>query len=129
MFGFRRGGFPFFIPLLIAVAFGYLLAGGVGSAVGALLVLPLLALKLLFMVMMFGMLFRFAAGGPWGRRWDDGGSRHGPPWADHRPRPASRPTSGDEVEDDVAGDHDRDWEEALRAAKREIDKLFPDPKE
>jgi hypothetical protein len=114
MFGFRRGGFPLFIPLLIAVAFGYMLAGGVGSVVGALLFLPLLIMKVLFMLFLFGMLFRFAGGGP---------------WADRRDRTASRSTTEGGAGGDPGNQEGMDWEEAVRAAKREIDRLFPDPKE
>jgi hypothetical protein len=133
MIGFRRGGVPPFIPLLIAVAFGYMLAGGAGSAVGALLFLPLLVMKVLFMLFLFGMLFRFAGGGPWGRRWSDRGGHHGPPWADrgrwtdHRDRTASTTEGG--AGDDIDDGGGKDWEEAVRAAKREIDRLFPDPRE
>ena len=34
MFAFRRGRLPILVPLALAVAFGYLLAGGLGSALG-----------------------------------------------------------------------------------------------
>lgn len=135
MSGFRRSRFPLFIPLLIAVAFGYMLAGGVGSAVGALLFLPLLILKIVFMFFLFGLLFRFAGGGPWGRRWNEWEGHHGPPWADRaqwadrRHRAGSASPADAQAADDVDSEDAKDWEEALRAAKREIDKLFPDPEE
>lgn len=116
MFAFRRGPLPLLVPLGLAVAFGYLLAGGIGSAFGALLFLPFLIMKVVFMMLFFGFVFRMFAhradygSGHGGRR------RHHGRDADTRsePRPESDPA-------------DRDWEEALRAAKREIDKLFPNP--
>lgn len=116
MFAFRRGRLPLLVPLGLAVAFGYLLAGGIGSALGALLFLPFLIMKVVFMMLFFGFVFRmFAhrAGDPFGHgrhRW-----HHGP---DPDTRSEQRPEPDRE---------DRDWEEALRAAKREIDKLFPNP--
>ncbi len=116
MFAFRRGPLPLLVPLGLAVAFGYLLAGGIGSALGALLFLPFLIMKVVFMMLFFGFVFRMFAhradyGSGHGRR-----RRHHDRDADTRAeqRPESDPA-------------DRDWEEALRAAKREIDKLFPNP--
>jgi len=122
MFAFRRGGFPLFVPLLAAVAFGYVLAGGGGSVIGGLLFLPLLALKMMAMFFIFGMMFRFAGGGRGGV---------GQPWAwSHRHgRTATTDSAGKPAEDPVQDESERDWEEALRAAKREIDKLFPNPRE
>lgn len=126
MFGFRRGGFPMFIPLLVAVALGYALAsGGVGAVAGAVLFLPLLILKMMFMLFMFSMFFRvvggFAGGGPWGRQWHHHGGRGSEAVGESSPRQTA--------EDEAAQEEERDWEEALRRAKREIDKLFPNPKE
>jgi hypothetical protein len=93
-------------------------------------------MKVVFMLFLFGMLFRFAGGGPWGRRWSDHDGHHGPPWADrgrwadhHRDRTASRSTTRGPTGHDLDDEADDDWEEAVRAAKREIDRLFPDPKE
>ncbi len=109
MFAFRRGRLPLLVPLALAVAFGYLLAGGVGSALGALLFLPFLIMKIVFMMFFFGFMLKMFA--HWG-----GLNRHAP----HRAHGEGGPAPKAEAED-------RDWEEALRAAKREIDKLFPNP--
>lgn len=116
MFAFRRGRLPLLVPLAVAVAFGYLLAGGVGSTIGALLFLPFLIMKIVFMMLFFGFVFRMFAHGagyasaPGRRRWH------------HEPDPDARSDRSSEPDPE-----DRDWEEALRAAKREIDKLFPNP--
>ncbi len=120
MFGLRRGRMPFVLPILLAVAFGYALAGGIGSVVGALLFLPLLLLKLAFMFLFFGFVFRMFAhrGGP--------GRHHG--HAHRSPHQWAEGATTSEPEG-TAGPEDRDWEEALRRAKREIDKLFPNPEE
>lgn len=113
MFAFRRGRLPILVPLGLAVAFGYLLAGGVGSVAGALLFLPFLIMKIVFTVLFFGFVFRMFA-------HRSGYARH-----HHHRRGAD---SGTDAETRPEPDpEDRDWEEALRAAKREIDKLFPDP--
>jgi hypothetical protein len=116
MIGSRRRGFPFVIPLLAAVALGYLLAGGLGSVIGALLFLPLLIMKVLFVMFVFGVLLRFAGGG---RHW----GHHRAGYNRHRSTKSTDEPETDEPEEE------RDWEEALRAAKREIDKLFPNPRE
>jgi len=110
MYTHRRSIFP---RPLIFIAFGFLLAsmfGTVGAAAGTLLVLPLLLLKMMFVFFMFSFVFRFAgARGPWG--W----TRHrGRP---HNPRPAA-PRKPTEAE--------KDWEQAVKSAREEIDKLFPD---
>jgi len=120
MFALRRGRMPFLIPILLAVAFGYALSGGIGSVVGALLFLPLLILKLAFMMLFFGFVFRMFAyrGGP--------GWHHGR----HRGSRSSAADSAGSNEPPPATEaEDKDWEEALRRAKREIDKLFPNPRE
>ena len=103
MFAFRRGRLPLLGPLAAAVAFGYLLAGGLGSAVGALLFLPFLVMKVVFMMLFLGFVFKLFAH----RSGFAAGRSSDPPKA--------------------ATTADRDWEEAVRAAKREIDKLFPNP--
>ncbi len=122
MFAFRRGRLPFLVPLILAVAFGYLLAGGIGSVVGALLFIPFLIMKVVFMMMFFGFVFKMFAH----RMGHPGHHAHGPhPWrrrSGSGDRSRSRPDAEPEPEPE-----DRDWEEALRAAKREIDKLFPNP--
>ncbi len=109
MFAFRRGRLPLLVPLALAVAFGYLLAGGVGSVAGALLFLPFLIMKVVFTLLFFGFVFKMFA------------HRSGYARQDHHRRTADPETqSGPDPED-------RDWEEALRAAQREIDTLFPNP--
>lgn len=115
MFAFRRGRLPILVPLALAVAFGYLLAGGIGSAVGALLFLPFLIMKVVFMMLFFGFVFRMFA------------HRAGYAHAHGRPRWHGPDTNARSDERPEPDPEDRDWEEALRAAKREIDKLFPNP--
>ncbi len=121
MFAFRRGRLPLLIPLALAVAFGYLLAGGIGSAVGALLFIPFFIMKVVFMMMFFGVMFRLFAHKTGGPRWHDHHHyRH-----HHQGRWSQSDTEADG--ESSSEQEDRDWEDALRAAKREIDKLFPNP--
>ena len=117
MFGPRRRGVPFAGLLLFAG--GFALAGlvsGAGSAIGFLFFLPLLALKVMFMIFIFGTFMRFA-----GRGFGRAGGWGGPPWGSreerHR-RPSAPPRAPTQDE--------RDWEQARREAKEEIDDLFPD---
>ncbi len=102
MFGFGRGRFPFFLPLIVLAAFvGFGLLGSAGAALGFALFFPL---KLLFFMFLFGTFFRFARGGrPWGGR---GGRR---PWD-----PPAAPTQDE-----------RERAEAERQAREEVDRLFP----
>lgn len=116
MFAFRRGRLPLLVPLAAAVAFGYLLAGGVGSAIGALLFLPFLIMKVVFMMLFVGFVFRIFA------HKVGHASAHGRHQWYHGPDTETGSDRGAEPDPE-----DRDWEEALRAAKREIDKLFPNP--
>lgn len=120
MFAFRRGRLPFLIPLALAVAFGYLLAGGIGSVLGALLFLPFLIMKIVFMMLFFGFVFKLFAHRFGFAPHHRDHRHHG--WSGRPERPESRQASEPEPDPE-----DRDWEEALRAAKREIDKLFPNP--
>ena len=113
MFGYRRR--PFFPGALVFIAAGFVLAsliGGAGSAAGAILFLPLLALKLMFVFFVFGMLMRFVGGG-WGRGGPGSFGRH------HR-RPVQRREPTEE---------EREWARARRDAREEVDELFPDPRE
>ena len=125
MFAFRRGRFPLLVPLALAVAFGYLLAGGIGSVLGALLFLPILIMKVVFMMFFFGFLFKMFAHRSGFAPHHDGRRGHG--W--HPGRGWGGPSESRSGSDagPAAEPEDRDWEEALRAAKREIDKLFPNP--
>jgi hypothetical protein len=130
MFAIRRGRFPL-VPLLLAVAFGYLLAGSGASALGAVFLLPLLLLKMAAVFFLFAMMLRFVGGGR-DRAWSSGhpGCRR----VDDRVNDRADHRTGSRAEETGSGSEpdpqdDRDWEEALRAAKREIDKLFPNPRE
>ncbi|MDH3295599.1 MAG: hypothetical protein OER95_14870 [Acidimicrobiia bacterium] len=127
MFGPRGGRLPSFILILIAVGFGFLLAGGgAGSALGALFLLPFLALKMMVMFFLLTMMFRFVAGGR-GPHW--AAARHHGPWSGPTSDPSDSTTADQAAGSDSDNEDDKDWEEALRAAKREIDKLFPNPRE
>ena len=127
MFGHRRR-FPLLVPLLAAVAFGYLLAGGAGSLIGAALVIPFLVLKLLFLLLLVRLVLGFLGGG---RRNSHGYGRGRAAWCDQSggyERRGQAP-AGDEAESDDEPAEDPEWLEAVKAARREIEKLFPDPKQ
>ena len=100
-------GLPFFAAGLIAAS----LLGSAGAALGLLLFLPLLAFKFMFMFFIFGAFMRMFAGG-FARRGPYGGH-----WHHHRDRtePRREPTQ-----------EERDWAEARRQAREEIEDLFPD---
>ena len=68
-------------------------------------------MKIAFTMMFFGFLFKMFA-------HRSGYHHHRSP----RTARADEPRTSTEEEPE-----DRDWQEALRAAKREIDKLFPNP--
>lgn len=117
MFGFRRRGFPFSGLLLFAA--GMAVAGlltGSGTLAG-LLLLPLLAMKLLFVFFVFGA-FVHLAGGGFGR----GGRPVGPPWGrGGPPRRGGRPARREPTQEE------KDRARAEREAREEINDLFPDP--
>lgn len=116
MFGFRRG-FPFSGLLLFVagMAVAGLLTGS--STLAGLLLLPLLAMKLLFVFFLFGTFVHFVGGGfgrggrPAGPPW----GRGGPPWQHSRPE-RREPT-----------EEEQERARAEREAREEIDDLFPDP--
>lgn len=117
MFGPRRG-FPFAGLLLFAGGFALAsIAGSAASAAGALLFLPLLALKLMFVFFIFGTLMRFAGGGL-GRSRGWSGRADWSRAADERRRASSPPREPTQEE--------KDWARAWREARQEIDDLFPD---
>lgn len=117
MFGTRRRGFPFAGLLLIAMGFALAtVVGSAGSAIGALLFLPLLALKLMFFFFIFGMLMRFV-GGRSGYAHHARGSYPG------RRHPFDRRREAAPVEPTQA---EKDWAKARKEARQEIDDLFPD---
>jgi len=118
MFGSRRRGFPFAPFLLIAVGFGLasVVGSATGSVAGALLFLPLLALKLMFLFFIFGMMMRFV-GGRFGPAHDHRGSYLG------RRHPRDRRRDATPVEPTQA---EKDWAKARKEARQEIDDLFPD---
>ena len=117
MFGTRRRGFPFAPFLLIAAGFALAsVVGSAGSAIGALLFLPLLALKLMFVFFIFRMMMRFV-GGRSGYSPQDRGSYRGR----HHPRDRRRDAAP--VEPTQA---EKDWAKARKEARQEIDDLFPD---
>ena len=111
MFGSTRGGIPFAIPFFFVlglVAFAFV--GSATAAVGAALVFPFLLLKVFFLFFLLRMMFGFARGGsPWG------GGRAGRGWGGRRWAPPTEPT-----------EEDKERAEAKRAAKEEVDSLFPD---
>lgn len=86
-------------------------AAGAGAA-GFVLLLPFLLLKLLFVFLLFGGLMRWASGG-WG---DRGRAGWGGPGRYDRIVPTPPPSAAEQ-----------EWEENLRAARREVEDLFPDP--
>jgi len=131
MFGFAPR-FPLRGLALVAIGFvlaSALIGGGPGAGVatglGVVLLLPFLALKLLFVLFLFGALFRFAGGGwrpgprsgrgfggPWQRGWDD--RAH----SSDEPYPWERPSQH------RANDPERQqWEENLRQARAEVEGL------
>ncbi len=133
MFGFAPR-FPLRGLALVAIGFvlaSALIGGGPGAGVatglGVALLLPFLALKLLFVLFLFGALFRFAGagagwrpgprsgrgfGGPWQRGWDD--RAH----SSDEPYPWERPSQH------RANDPERQqWEENLRQARAEVEGL------
>ncbi len=117
MFGARRRGFPWAGLLLIVTGFALaIVVGSAGSAVGALLFLPLLALKLMFFFFILGMLMRFI-GRRSGYSNQGGGSYRGR----HHPRDRRRDAA--RVEPTQA---EKDWAKARKEAREEIDDLFPD---
>ncbi|MGI9611411.1 MAG: hypothetical protein ACR2QO_00765 [Acidimicrobiales bacterium] len=148
MFGFRR-----FFPLraILLVALGFLLAsafaGGAGSAFAFAGFLVFGVIKLLFMLFLFGMLFRVIGGsfgprGPWGgpmrdrgRGWDGlrHRHRHGRSTADSgRDRAGSdgsmwwykgEPIDPPSATDGPADPEQQEWEEHLRQARKEVDDL------
>ena len=128
---------------LALVAIGFLLAnaisgGGSGAFLAGLLFVPLLILKMMFIIFLVSTVFRFAAGGHHHRdhyhryqgRGRHGRRSHRGPWADHHQRtgsddgaqwwykgrsmqPSSEPVDPERLE----------WEEHLREARREVDDL------
>lgn len=117
MFGLRRRGFPFSGLLLFAA--GMAVAGlltGSGTFAG-LLLLPLLAMKLLFVFLLFGAFARFAGGG-----FGPGNRPVGPPWGrGGPPQWRGRPERREPTEEE------QDRARAEREAREAIDNLFPDP--
>lgn len=114
MFGpFRR--FP--LRGLALVAIGFLLAGalaggspasGAAAGFGLLFALPLLMFKMFFLFFIFGSFFRFAGGG---RGWDRGAYDRNSGRSTEQPR-------------DVEAEQDRrSWEESLRQAREEVQRL------
>ena len=117
MFGTRRRGFPFAPFLLIAAGFALAsVVGSAGSAIGALLFLPLLALKLMFFFFIFRMIVGFI-----GRRSGYSHYRGGSYRSRHDPRDRRRDPAP--VEPTQA---EKDWAKARKEARQEIDDLFPD---
>ena len=106
MFGSTRGGIPFAIPVFFVMALvAFAFVGSATAAVGAALVFPFLLLKVFFLFFLLRMMFGFARGGsPWGGRGGRGR------WA-----PPAEPT-----------EEDKERAEAKRAAREEVDSLFPD---
>lgn len=118
MFRSRSRRFPFMGLALFAGGFwiASVLVGSGGAAAGAgaagfALFLPFLLFKLLLVFLVLGGLMRWASGG---RGWGPGG-RGGSGRYD-RIVPTPPPSAAE-----------REWEENLRAARREVDDLFPDP--
>ncbi len=129
MFGYRRR--PFFPGALLLFGLGFVVAtavGGAGSVAGAILFLPLLALKLLFFFFLFGMLMRVVGHG-WGGPGRGGPGWGGPGWGGPRgPRRGGR-RRGRPEERREPTEEEREWAKARRDAQEEIDELFPDPRE
>ncbi|NNE97190.1 MAG: hypothetical protein HKN24_14305 [Acidimicrobiales bacterium] len=109
-----RRRFPFFfgVPFFAAGLIAASLIGSAGAALGLLLFLPLLAFKFMFMFFVFGAFMRMFAGGL-ARRGPYGHWRHD--GFGDRAQPRREPTQ-----------EERDWAEARRRAREEIEDLFPD---
>lgn len=113
MFGTRRRSFPFGGLLLIAAGFALAsVVGNAGAAIGAVLFLPLLVLKLMFFFFIFRMMMGFF-GGRSGYP-----HHHGPRMGRHDRRRDNAPVEPTQAE--------KDWAKAQAEARQEIDDLFPD---
>jgi hypothetical protein len=115
MYATRRRGFPFSgLPLFAA---GFILAsllGGFGAAaVGALIFVPLLVLKFMFMFFVFGAFMRILGGG-----FARVGSHRSPHHRRGSGRPGPSPRQPTQEE--------QDWARARQEARQEIEDLFPD---
>ncbi|MEL7157021.1 MAG: hypothetical protein AAFN30_10520 [Actinomycetota bacterium] len=125
---------------LALIGLGVLLAmmiGGAGSAggvVAGLLILPFLAMKLLFVFLLLGLVLRFV--GPGGHRHRSRWVGHGGGWDGRRRRHGGRSSSDDgsvwryqgrpmrpDPSPPAPGNEGSEWEESLRQARREVDDL------
>ncbi|MGI9606517.1 MAG: hypothetical protein ACR2P0_10305 [Acidimicrobiales bacterium] len=97
------------IPVILAVVALLWIGSQLGSAAGGLaflFVLPFLILKFFFIMFLFGMAMKFFGGRNARRRWATSGPE----------RPTTRPKS----------ENEREWDEHLRAARSEVEGMFPD---